>query len=184
MKTALLIVLAVAALALLAFLYHHHRRSGANGAVVHVRNEFEFTAHAPYQVVAPLFGAEGERAWSDGHWDPNFLYPQPAEDIPGAVFTIRHGHHQAYWINTSFDKSARHFQYVYVIPEVMIVLIDVRCSEVDGANTKVNVAYERTALDPSANQHVKELGEADRESGKEWGTSINDYLAKRKAAGQ
>jgi hypothetical protein len=180
MKTALLIVLAVAALALLAFLYHHHRRSGANGAVVHVRNEFEFMAHASYQVVAPLFGAEGERAWSGGHWDPHFLYPQPAEDIQGAVFTIRHGHRQAYWINTSFDKSARHFQYVYVIPEAMIVLIDVRFLEVDAANTKVNVAYERTALDPGANEHVKELGNADRQGGREWGTAINDYLAKQK----
>jgi hypothetical protein len=180
MKTALLIVLAVAALALVAFLYHRHRRSSVNGTVVHVRNEFEFTAHAPYQVVAPLFGAQGERAWAGGHWDPHFLYPQPAEDIQGAVFTIRHGHRQAYWINTSFDESARHFQYVYVIPEAMVVLIDVRCSEVDAANTKVNVAYERTALDADANEHVQELGNEDRQSGKEWGTAINDYLAKQK----
>ena len=180
MKTALLIVLAVAALALLAFFYHRHRRSAANGAVVHVRNEFEFTAHAPYQVVAPLFGADGERVWAGGDWDPHFLYPQPAQDIQGAVFTIRHGHRQAYWINTSFDKGARHFQYVYVIPEAMVVLIDVRFSEVDAANTKVNVAYERTALDPGANEHVQELDNADRQSGKEWGTAINDYLAKQK----
>jgi hypothetical protein len=62
----------------------------------------------------------------------------------------------------------------------MIVLIDVRCSEVDAANTKVNVAYERTALDPGANEHVEKLGEADRQSGKEWGSAINDYLAKQK----
>jgi hypothetical protein len=181
MKTLLLIVLVVAAMASLTLFYHHHRRAAVRGSVVHVRNEFEFTAHAPYQIVAPLFGAEGERAWSGGNWDPHFLYPQPAEDIQGVVFTIRHGHHQAYWINTSFDKSARHFQYVYVIPEAMIVLIDVRCSEVDAANTKVNVAYERTALDPGANEHVKELGNADREGGKQWGTAINDYLAKQKS---
>jgi hypothetical protein len=44
----------------------------------------------------------------------------------------------------------------------------------------VNVSYERTALDPAANEHVVKLGEADRGSGKEWGTAINDYLAKRK----
>ena len=183
MKTGLLIALAVGALALLALLYHlHYRRAGANGAIVHVRNEFEFTAHAPYQIVAPLFGAEGERAWSGGHWDPHFLYPQPAEDIQGAVFTIRHGHRLAYWINTSFDKSARHFQYVYVIPEAMIVLIDVQFSEIDAANTKVNVAYERTAVHPEFNEHVKEMGNTDRHNGKAWGTAINDYLAKQRAA--
>jgi hypothetical protein len=79
--------------------------------------------------------------------------------------------------------DARHFQYVYVIPEAMVVLIDVRFSEIDPANTKVNVAYERTALNPEANEHVKELGNSDRENGKEWGTAINDYLAKQKVAG-
>lgn len=182
MKTVLFIFLAAAALGLLALLYHRHHRASANDAVVHVRNEFEFTAHAPYQIVGPLFGAEGERAWSGGHWDPHFLYPLPAQDIQGAVFTIRHGHGKAYWINTSFDKNARHFQYVYVIPEAMVVLIDVRFSEVDAGNTKVNVAYERTALDARANEHVQELGNEDRKSGKEWGTAINDYLAKEKDA--
>jgi len=180
MKTAALIVLAVGALAL-ALIYHHHRRTASDAAVVHVRNEFEFTVHAPYQVAAPLFGPQGERAWADGHWDPHFLYPQPAQDIQGAVFTLRHGHRYAYWINTSFDMEARHVQYVYVIPDAMIVLIDVRFSELDPGNTKVNVAYERTALDPKANEHVKELGDSDRESGKEWATAINDYLAKRTA---
>ena len=182
MKTAVVIFLAVVALAVGALLYRH-RRAAFSGPVVHVRNEFEFMAQAPYRIVAPLFGPEGERVWAAGHWDPQFLYPQPAQDIQGAVFTVRHVHHHAYWINTSFDMDARHFQYVYVIPEAMVVLIDVRFSEIDPANTKVNVAYERTALNSEANEHVKELGNSDRESGKEWGTAINDYLAKQKVAG-
>jgi hypothetical protein len=80
--------------------------------------------------------------------------------------------------------ESRHFQYVYVIPEAMAVLIDVRFSDPDAANTRVNVAYERTALNPRANEHVRELGDADRESGKEWATAINDYLAKQKSGGQ
>jgi hypothetical protein len=180
MKRAAMILLPLGALGLLALFYHHQRR-GSIEPVAHVRNEFEFTAHAPYQVVAPSFGPEAERAWANGHWDPHFLYPQPAQDIQGAVFTVRHGHRLAYWINTSWDMDARHFQYVYVIPDAMIVLIDVRCSEVDPENTKVNVTYERTALNPEANEHVKKLGDSDRESGNEWGTAINDYLAKQKA---
>ncbi len=183
MKTALLIV-AVGALAVGALLYHLHQRAASSGPVLHVRNQFEFTVHAPYQVVAPLFGPEGERGWAGGRWDPQFLYPQPAQDTQGAVFTIRHGHHHAVWINTAFDTSARHYQYVYFIPEAMVVLIDVRFSELDPENTKVNVAYERTALNPEANEHVEEMGRSDRDSGKEWGTAINEYLAKQKAAGQ
>jgi hypothetical protein len=184
MKTAVLIGLAVGALALLALLYHHHHRATSRGPVAHVRNEFEFTVHAPYQVAAPLFGPEGERAWGGDHWDPHFLYPQPAQDIQGAVFTVRHGHYPAYWVNTSYDVAARHFQYVYFIPDAMVTLIDVRFSELDPANTKVNVAYERTALKSEANEHVRDLGNADRDNGKEWGPAINDYLAKQKVAGR
>ena len=182
MKTVVLIVLAVGALTWLAWFYHRHRRAAARGPVLHVRNEFEFTVHAPYRVTAPLFGAEGERGWAGSDWDPHFLYPQPTQDTRGAVFTIPHGHGQAYWINTSMDVDGRHFQYVSVIPRAMVVLIDVRFSEPDPANTKVNVAYERTALNPAANEHVRELGNSDRASGKEWGAAINDYLAKQRVA--
>jgi hypothetical protein len=184
MKTIFVIVVAVGALALGTFLYHRHLRGASAGPVAHVRNEFEFTVHAPYQVVAPLFGPEGERGWAGRHWDPQFLYPQPAQDTQGAVFTIRHGHHHAVWINTAFDTAAHHYQYAYFIPDVMVVLIDVRFAEADAENTNVQVAYERTALNPEANQRVKEMGDSDRNGGKEWGTAINDYLEKQKAAGR
>jgi hypothetical protein len=181
MKTTYVILVAVGALAVGALLYHLYRRSASSGPVLHVRNEFEFTVHAPYPVVAPLFGPEGERAWADAHWNPQFLYPQPAQDLQGAVFTIRHGHRHAVWVNTAFDTAGRHFQYAYFIPDAMVVLIDVRFAELDGANTKVKVAYERTALNPEANKHVREMGDADRDSGKEWGTAVNNYLAKQNA---
>jgi hypothetical protein len=184
MKTTVLIVLAVGTLAVLAFLYHHHRRAASSGPVAHVRSEFEFTVHAPYRVTAPLFGPQGERAWAGSDWDPHFLHPQPAQDTQGAVFTMEHGHrHHAYWVNTAFDLEARHVQYVYIVPDVIATLVDVRFSEIDPANTKVNVAYERTALNSDANEHVKHAGASDRNSGKEWGDAINDYLAKQNAAG-
>jgi hypothetical protein len=184
MKMTTLVVLAVGVLAALALLYLHRHRSASSEPVAHVRNEFEFTVHAPYRVAAPLFGPEGERAWGGEQWDPHFLYPQPAEDIPGAVFTVQHGHHRSYWVNTAFDFDARHVQYVYVIPDVMTTLIDIHFTETDAANFKVDVAYERTALNPEANEHVRDAGNSDRNSGKEWSTTINEYLAKQKKAGQ
>jgi hypothetical protein len=177
MKKMAVVVLAVTTVLVGALVYRHHHRATASGPPLHVRNEFEFTVHAPYAVTAPLFGPEGERAWGGGHWDPHFLYPQPARDVRGAVFTVTHGHHRSYWINTALDVEGRHFQYVYVIPDVMATLIDVHFSELDSTNTKVNVAYERTALTPEANQHVREFGISDSKSGPEWGKAINDYLA-------
>jgi len=157
---------------------HHYHAAASSGPLAHVRNEFGFTVQAPYAVTAPLFGPDGERAWAGKDWDPHFLYPQPTQDIQGAVFTVRHGHRHSYWVNTFFDMDARHFQYVYFIPEAMVVLIDVRFSEIDPANTKVNVAYERTALSPEANDRVRKMGKLDRENGKEWETAINNYLTK------
>lgn len=182
MKITMLVVLAVGALAGLAFLYHRHRRTASSEPVAHVRNEFEFTVHTPYRVMAPLFGADGERAWAGPQWNPHFLYPQPASDTRGAVFTVQHGHHQAYWVNTAFDLDARHVQYAYIIPDVMATLIDIHFSELDPANTKVNVAYERTALSPDGNEHVREAGNSDRDGGKKWGVAINGYLEKQRTA--
>lgn len=149
-------------------------------APAHVQNSFELTVHAPYAVAAPLFGPEGERAWAEDHWDPKFLYPQPAEDIPGATFTIQHGPHTAVWVNTAFDLQARHFQYVYFLPNVLVTIIDVNFKSIDDHNTKVLVTYQRTALNPESNETVKAFGENDRKSGPDWEKAVNHYLANHK----
>ena len=111
------LIIFAAALAILL----HLRRRDAKGPVAHVENGFEFTVHAPYDKVAPLFGAHGERAWAGEHWDPQFLHPQPAQDVVGEVFTVAHGHTRATWVNTAFDLQSGHMQYVYVIPDVQAV---------------------------------------------------------------
>src|ERR1700757_3979472 len=93
--------------------------------LLRTQTAFEIVVHLPYAEAAPLFGPEGERPWAGKHWDPQFLYPQPARDEQGAVFTIQHGPVDAVWVNTLFDLEAQHFQYVYFIPEVMVTTIDV-----------------------------------------------------------
>jgi hypothetical protein len=72
----------------------------------HVKNRFTFTVNAPLRQAAPLFGPEGERAWAGDDWNPEFVFPVPAQDIEGAVFTLRHGERRAVWVNTIFDLSA------------------------------------------------------------------------------
>jgi hypothetical protein len=152
----------------------------ATALFAHVSNSFSVTVHAPYREAAPLFGPNGERAWSDGSWNPVFFYPQPAQDVPGAVFAIQHGAVKAIWVNTAFDIEARHFQYVYFLPGTLVTTIDVTFVPVDDRNTKVTVVYARTALDPAANDHVKELGEHDSRSGKHWEAAIDEYLRNRR----
>ena len=143
---------------------------------IHTRNCFEFTVHAPYAITAPLFGPNGERAWAKGDWDPKFLYPESGEDVEGAVFTIQHGTHRSIWVNTQFDLQRRHFQYVYFLPDIMVVKVEVHFLPLDPENTQVNVSYERTSLTVEANDHVRELGERDRNSGPQWQEAIDHYL--------
>jgi len=175
MKVFIVIVVALAiGIALLA--YHMH---GSNApGTARERAEFEFVAHGPYAQVFPLFGAEKERVWAGKDWDPTFVYPNPANDVQGAVFTISHGHATTVpWVNTAFDPQSGHVQYVYVVPDTLTTLIDIHIAPQDANNTKVNVIYERTALRAAGDERVRRMAEHDRKSGPEWGEQINKYLA-------
>jgi len=148
--------------------------------LMHTETAFSLVVHLPYAETAPLFGPEGERAWAGEHWDPQFVYPQPAHDFEGAVFTIKHGAFSAVWVNTVFDVEERHIQYVYFIPELMVTTIDVRFKPLSEATTQVNVRYVRTAVTPNGNEHVAAMTEGDKSAGKDWQQAIDTYLATRK----
>jgi hypothetical protein len=147
-----------------------------------IRTSFDLTVNAPYATAAPLFGPEGERAWAGKHWNPQFIYPQPAHDEEGAVFTVSHGPYNAVWVNTLFDIEGRHFQYVYVLPELMVTVIDLRFNPVSAGSTAVHVVYTRTALTPEGSEHVRAMSEADKTAGKEWQQAIEEALSRGKLA--
>jgi hypothetical protein len=160
-----------------------HSQAATTAGVVqplaHVSNTFNFIVNAPMRDAAPLFGPQGERAWAGEDWNPQFVFPTPARDIEGAVFTVRHGEHTAVWINTVFDAEAGRMQYVYVLGDLLATTIDVRLHPIDPTHTRVEVTYVRTALRPEANEHVLHLGKRDGQQGPEWQTSINAYLQHR-----
>ena len=147
----------------------------ASAAPLHTRVEFHFTANAPFEQVAPLFGANEERTWAEG-WDPQFIYPVPAHDVPGMVFRVDHPHHSSIWVNTAFDLAAGHIQYAYVLNDAMATLIDIHLTRESAQKTGVSVVYERTALTPEADNHVHHFAESDKRAQKEWEESINGYL--------
>jgi hypothetical protein len=149
---------------------------GAAASQPQIRTRFELTVHAPYKIAFPLFGPNGERAWAGKDWDPQFVYPSPATDVQGAVFTIQHGPHRAIWVNTAFDIEGRHIQYAYFISDVMVTTIDLTFPPSDSDRTKIEVVYERTGLNTAANADVKELGVIDRARGADWEKAINAFL--------
>lgn len=144
---------------------------------LHTRTEFSFMVAAPFDHVAPLFGANEERKWSPD-WNPQFVYPVLAHDEQGMVFKVAHGHYSSVWVNTAFDLAGGHIQYAYVLNNAMTVLIDIRLTRESGQKTAVTVVYERTALMPEANEHVQHFANEDAVAGKEWEAAINSYFAK------
>jgi hypothetical protein len=170
------IVIAIALAIGVALLVYHLHESNAPGTA-RERAQFEFVAHGPYAQVFPLFGAEKERVWAGKDWDPTFVYPNPANDVQGAVFTVQHGHATTVpWVNTVFDPQSGHVQYVYVVPETLTTFIDIHIAPQDAQNTKVNVMYERTALRAGADERVRRMAEHDRKAGPEWSQQIDKYL--------
>jgi len=154
------------------------QQSAKEGSVLPVRvvNHFEFEVQAPFDVVAPLFGPEGEKCWAGKHWNPVFVWPQPAKDVEGAVFTVEHGGHMGAWVNTIFDLAAGRMQYVAVVPEVLTVTVDVRLTHMSVSATRVDVTYARTALDAARNDDVRAMGDRDRKNGPYWRDSIEAHL--------
>jgi hypothetical protein len=145
--------------------------------LAHVRNRFHFVVPASLSRASVLFGPEGERCWAGEHWNPVFLYPQPAEDVEGAVFTVQHGPRKSVWVNTLFDQVAGRMQYVSFVSDAFVLTVDVRLSALTSSTTKVEVTYVRTALDAAANEGVVALGKRDGENGLEWQEAIEHCLA-------
>jgi hypothetical protein len=165
----------VLTVAVLAFLHVRARNADGGAVLKHVRNSFVFVIDAAEDKAFPLFGAERERVWAPD-WKPQFVHPLPAEDVTGAVFRVRHGHHDAIWVNTAFDKADGHIQYAYFLPDVMVTLIDIQLVPLSGEHTQATVIYERTALSANANVMVAQHGERDSRMGPEWQAQINGYL--------
>ncbi|HKS80269.1 MAG TPA: hypothetical protein VJR23_02085 [Candidatus Acidoferrales bacterium] len=146
------------------------------GQMAHTEKQFEFVANAPMEKVAPLFGAWKEREWSPG-WKPEFIWPSDPVDREGMIFRVAHGHTHAVWVNTAFDLVDGRIQYAYVVPDAMVTLITLRLTA-EGARTRVEVKYERTALDAGLNVHVEEMAEADGNAGPEWEQQVNNWLGR------
>ncbi|HEX4227975.1 MAG TPA: hypothetical protein VHZ07_04850 [Bryobacteraceae bacterium] len=163
------------------FMAHKHAlcQDQSSSSPAHVRSTFQFKLSAPLTRAAPLFGPEGERCWAGEHWNPEFLYPQPAKDIAGAVFTVQHGSRTSVWVNTLFDLAGGRMQYVSFIPDALVSTIDVRLTALDPAITGVEVTYTRTALSPAVNDHIHALATSDRTSGPHWQEAIQTCLEKQ-----
>jgi hypothetical protein len=151
-------------------------RIQTSSAPAHVSNSFQFVVQEPLRRAATLFGPEAERCWAGEQWKPEFLHPQPGEDVQGAVFTVAHGSHKSVWVNTIFDLTGGRMQYVAFLPDTVVFTVDVKLTALNASATSVGVTYVRTALNEMVNGNVEAMGKRDRESGPEWQREIESCL--------
>jgi hypothetical protein len=154
------------------------KRDGGERELSHVSSSFEFDVEAPLEQAAPMFGPGRESDWLE-HWKPQFIYPRPPQDIVGAVFTVRHADQTSIWVTTVLDFEGGHLQYVALIPDAMVSVIDVRLRATGMKETHVVVQYVRTALTPEMNNPLRLRAEADGRMGPEWSEALNSYFRQR-----
>jgi hypothetical protein len=148
----------------------------------HERTEFRFTLDVEYDTAAPLFGAVAEQKWAPD-WKPQFVYPLPPMDQEGAVFRVGAGTYDAVWMLTVFDLAVGRVQYALVLNRVVFTRIDIRLARNGPQKTDVVVAYEWTALDPGANDHLKTLMESHANQGPHWKAAIEAAVRKSRTGG-
>lgn len=146
--------------------------------LAHVRTEFHISVNLPYAEAAPLFGAWAEQKWAPD-WKPQFIYPSPPADREGAVFKVEHGSYSSIWITSVFDLANGHIQYVYLLNMALMTRIDIHLKSEAASRTAVSVIYERTALDPAANEHATHMATSDSQQAPKWQAALDAYAAKQ-----
>ena len=80
------------------------------------------------------------------------------------------------WINTIYDLKHGHIQYACFATQGMVTLIDIQVQIRSATSTRASVVYERTALQPEANDYVNRQADSDATKRSEWESAMQNYL--------
>ena len=122
-----------------------------------VRRRGDFRLGIPPEEAFDLFTAEGERLWVDG-WEPRILSTCGAME-PGAVFLTSHGGEETIWVVLDANRTEGLLRYARVSPGRRAGTVDVRVHPDNGA-TRVEVAYDLTALGADGEDALRSMDEA------------------------
>lgn len=92
------------------------------------------------------------------------------------MFTVRHGQMSSVWVNTRYDPTAGRMQYVHIVADAKVCVIDVIVTSVDSMHILVEVSYRRTARDPGHNEDIVHLSQKDAQNGPEWRCYVENAL--------
>jgi hypothetical protein len=113
---------------------------------------FEIAIDAAHAI--ELFTPEGERRWVEG-WEPH--YPDPDRDrrAAGTAFVTRSEDGERFWLITAAAESS--MAYSRFDPRGIVAAIEVVCTPVSDAVTRVDVSYTLTALNRAAEADIAEF---------------------------
>lgn len=122
-----------------------------------------FTVDLPPDKAFHLFTPRGEQEWAAG-WRPSFPVPTPDDGAPGTVFETRAHGEATTWVVVEREPGRR-IRYARVVPGWTAGTVTVTVAPAgDGDSAgdpvgrcEVGVAYDLTALSPSAAAHLAEF---------------------------
>ena len=126
-----------------------------------IKHTASFHISQSIDVLFPLFSAEGEKLWVPG-WNYENITKgtELHEDYVFMTKTHDHASTDAIWIVKKYVPE-NHIVQFYKVEEEKIGIIEVKCTLLNEAATKVQVTYEYIGLSEKGNQFIKDFTSAE-----------------------
>lgn len=145
---------------------------------LNIKHTASFQITQPIDILFPLFSAEGEKLWVPG-WDYENIMGSNELHEDYVFLTKSHDHAStnAIWVVKKYDPENYYIQFYKVESEDKIGVIEVNCTQLNEATTKVQVTYEYIGLSDKGNQFIKEFTSSEYKSFiSEWEKLLMSYF--------
>jgi len=129
------------------------------------RDTVTITVPLPADEAMPLFTARGERRWVEG-WDPEFPAGEPDDEDEGTVWITSADDRPTYWVVAA--KDADSVRYARTTPGFSAGTVEVRRRNSDAHATRLDVAYDLTALTAEGNAELDDFAAGFQEEIGSW----------------
>lgn len=108
---------------------------------------------APSADVFPLLCPVREKDWIPG-WGPRLVISESGVAEEGAVFFTEVEGHEATWVITDHDPEGGRIRMIQLVPDLVLIQLDIVVRPVGDEGTECDVAYTYTALSDSGEAFV------------------------------
>jgi len=130
-----------------------------------------------FEEVFPLFDPINETKWIP-EWKIEIIYQKNEGKVEeGMVFRTDKGESERLWTILKFDEINRQIQYLYVLPDKVLVKIDLAFTEIRKKQVEAQITYSLTALSEAGNKLASDLtSEVMDDRMSDWEKAVNTYL--------